>query len=145
MQTGETHTVREFCELAFAAVGTTVRWEGAGVAEKGVDAADASRTLIAVDAAYFRPTEVDLLLGDPTKAKAVLGWERKVSFPDLVAEMVKAECVQATACVCYFLTLIARLTTRYLNYCQASVSSLYFSRRTRTCSVVHVDSGHLSI
>jgi len=91
LATGETHTVKEFCEKAFAAIHVEIKWKGEGVEEKGVDAKDESRTLVAVDPAYFRPTEVDLLLGDPSKAKAVLGWERKVTFEELVKEMVQAD------------------------------------------------------
>jgi GDPmannose 4,6-dehydratase len=91
LATGETHTVREFLEKAFAAVGITIRWTGAGVEEKGVDAADASRTLVAIDPAYFRPTEVDLLLGSPAKAERELGWVAKTKFEALVREMVEAD------------------------------------------------------
>lgn len=69
LATNETHTVREFVEKAFAAVGTTIQWVGEGVDEKGVDAKDPARVLVAIDPAYFRPTEVDLLLGDAAKAK----------------------------------------------------------------------------
>jgi GDPmannose 4,6-dehydratase len=89
--TGETHTVKEFCEKAFAVVGIPVTWLGEGVEEKGVDSRDHSRVLVAVDAAYFRPTEVELLLGDPTKAKTILGWEPKIKFEDLCKEMVLAD------------------------------------------------------
>lgn len=92
LATGETHTVREFVERSFAAVGIVIKWVGTGVDEKGVDKADEARVLVAVDPAYFRPTEVDLLLGDPSKAKAVLKWERKVTFPELVEEMVRGAC-----------------------------------------------------
>jgi len=86
--TGETHTVKEFCERAFAVVGIPITWTGAGVEEKGVDSRDASRVLVAVDEAYFRPTEVDLLLGDPTKAREKLGWVPRTRFEELVREMV---------------------------------------------------------
>eukprot|EP00744_Colponema_vietnamica_P003476 GILI01005328.1.p1 GENE.GILI01005328.1~~GILI01005328.1.p1 ORF type:complete len:373 (+),score=139.87 GILI01005328.1:65-1183(+) len=85
--TGEYHTVREFCELAFGVVGVTISWQGSGVDEVGVD--QNGRILIRVDPAYFRPTEVDQLLGNPAKAKAKLGWKCKVSFPELVREMVE--------------------------------------------------------
>lgn len=93
LATGETHTVREFLEKAFAVVGTTLKWVGdrGSVEEKGVDAADESKVLVAIDPAYFRPTEVDLLLGDPAKAKAKLGWECKIKFEELVREMVLAD------------------------------------------------------
>jgi GDPmannose 4,6-dehydratase len=90
LATGETHSVREFVEAAFAEVGTTIRWEGSGVDEKGRDAEDGA-ILVEVDPRYFRPTEVDLLLGDPTKARATLGWAATTRFKDLVAEMVKAD------------------------------------------------------
>jgi GDPmannose 4,6-dehydratase len=93
LATGETHTVREFVERAFAVVGTTIKWVGpeGTVDEKGVDANDDTRVLVKIDPRYFRPTEVDLLLGDPTKAKNALGWSSSTSFPDLVKEMVEAD------------------------------------------------------
>ena len=90
LATGETHTVREFCELAFAAVGVTLAWAGAAEGETGADTATGV-VRIAVDAAYYRPTEVELLLGDPAKAKRELGWAATTSFPDLVKEMVAAD------------------------------------------------------
>jgi GDPmannose 4,6-dehydratase len=90
LATGEIHTVREFCEHAFARVGITLEFRGHGVAEVGVDSAT-GRVLISVDERYFRPTEVDLLLGDATKAKAVLGWEPRVGFQELVAMMVDGD------------------------------------------------------
>ena len=87
--TGEYHTVREFCTLAFQEVGITLRWEGEGVAEKGIDIATGC-VLVEVDPKYFRPAEVEQLLGDPTKAKTLLGWNpRKTSFPELVRIMVQ--------------------------------------------------------
>ena len=87
--TGEYHTVREFCTLAFKEVGIELHWEGKGVEEKGIDVAT-GKELVAVDPKYFRPAEVDQLLGDPTKAKTLLGWNpRKTSFPELVSIMVK--------------------------------------------------------
>jgi len=89
--TGETHMVREFVELAFAEVGIQIEWKGEGVDEKGIDASN-GRILVEVSPAYFRPTEVDLLLGDPTKAKTVLGWNpTKTSFKDLVKIMVASD------------------------------------------------------
>ena len=95
--TGETHSVREFVEAAFAAVDVTIKWTGptGTVDEIGVDAADESRELIKIDPRYFRPTEVDLLLGDPTKAKTQLGWEPKILFSALCKEMVEADIVEA--------------------------------------------------
>jgi GDPmannose 4,6-dehydratase len=90
LATGETHSVREFVELAFKEVGREIVWEGAGVDEVGRD----NRTgdvLVKIDARYFRPTEVDLLLGDPTKARTRLGWSHKTSFKELVTEMVASD------------------------------------------------------
>ena len=87
--TGEYHTVREFCTLAFKEVGIELRWEGKGVEEKGIDV-NTGRELVAVDPKYFRPADVEQLLGDPTKAKTMLGWNpRKTSFPELVKIMVQ--------------------------------------------------------
>ena len=87
--TGEMHTVREFATLAFKEVGIELRWEGEGVDEKGIDQAT-GKVLVEVDPKYFRPAEVEQLLGDPTKAKTLLGWNpRKTSFEDLVKIMVK--------------------------------------------------------
>ena len=87
--TGEYHTVREFCTLAFHEVGIELRWEGEGVDEKGIDQAT-GKVLVEVDPKYFRPAEVEQLLGDPTKARVKLGWNpRKTSFEDLVKIMVK--------------------------------------------------------
>ena len=87
--TGEYHTVRDFCTLAFKTLGVNLRWEGEGVNEKGIDVAT-GKVLVEVDPKYFRPAEVDQLLGDPTKAKTKLGWNpRKTSFEDLVKIMVE--------------------------------------------------------
>ena len=87
--TGEYHTVRDFCTLAFKTLGVNLRWEGEGVNEKGIDTAT-GKILVEVDPKYFRPAEVDQLLGDPTKAKTKLGWNpRKTSFEDLVKIMVE--------------------------------------------------------
>jgi GDPmannose 4,6-dehydratase len=93
LATGETHTVREFVEKAFAVVGTTVKWMGptGTIDEIGVDATDESRVLVKIDPRYFRPTEVDILLGNPTKAKEKIGWVAKTTFSDLVKEMVEAD------------------------------------------------------
>ena len=90
LATGETHTVREFVELAFGHVGRKIEWQGKGVEEKGVDAKSGT-VLVEIDPRYFRPTEVDFLLGDPSKAHARLGWKHKTSFPELVREMVDAD------------------------------------------------------
>ena len=86
--TGEMHTVREFCTLAFREAGIELRWEGKGVDEKGIDTRT-GQTLVEVDSKYFRPAEVEQLLGDPTKAKTLLGWNpRQTSFEELVRIMV---------------------------------------------------------
>jgi GDPmannose 4,6-dehydratase len=94
LATGEAHAVREFVENAFACIGRKIEWRGAGVAEQGVDTRD-GQILVEVDARYFRPTEVDALLGDPTKARTKLGWHHKVSFDALVREMVAADLSEA--------------------------------------------------
>lgn len=89
--TGETHTVREFATLAFKEVGIELEWQGEGVKEKGIDRST-GKVLVEVDPKYFRPTEVDLLLGDPTKAKNLLGWNpTKTSFEELVKIMVESD------------------------------------------------------
>jgi GDPmannose 4,6-dehydratase len=90
LATGETRSVREFVEAAFEQVGRRIVWRGTGVDEKGVDAAS-GQTLIEIDPRYFRPTEVDLLIGDATKARDRLGWRPTISFDTLVAEMVDAD------------------------------------------------------
>ncbi|MEF8805461.1 MULTISPECIES: GDP-mannose 4,6-dehydratase [Bacteroides] len=87
--TGEMHTVREFATLAFKEAGIELRWEGEGVNEKGIDVVT-GKTLVEVDPKYFRPSEVEQLLGDPTKAKTLLGWNPcKTSFEELVSIMVR--------------------------------------------------------
>jgi GDPmannose 4,6-dehydratase len=88
--TGETHTVREFIELAARVVGWDMVWEGEGVREKGRDRKTGA-VLIEIDPRFFRPAEVDLLLGNPAKAKHKLGWEPRVRFPELVEIMMKAD------------------------------------------------------
>ena len=88
--TGETKSVREFTELAFARVGRTIEWRGSGVDEEGIDATSGV-VLVSIDPRYFRPTEVNILLGDPTKAREKLGWTHKIGFSELVAEMVDAD------------------------------------------------------
>lgn len=86
--TGEMHTVREFCTLAFHYAGIKLRWEGEGINEQGID--EQGRVLVKVDSRFFRPTEVEQLLGDPTKAKTVLGWNpTKTTFEQLVRLMVE--------------------------------------------------------
>lgn len=93
LATGETHTVREFVEKAFLVAGITVKWKGpkGTVEEVGVDASNEDHVIVKIDARYFRPTEVDLLLGDPTKAKTKLGWVSKTPFDTLVKEMVESD------------------------------------------------------
>jgi GDPmannose 4,6-dehydratase len=90
LATGEAHSVREFVEKAFAQTGIHIEWTGLGVDETGIDARS-GRVLVKVDPRYFRPTEVDLLVGDASKARAKLGWQPRVSFDELVAEMVAAD------------------------------------------------------
>ena len=90
LASNETHTVREFVELAFAEVGIKIRWEGIGIEEKGYDRTT-GRLLVDIDKRFFRPAEVDLLWGDATKAEKELGWKRKVSFKELVSMMVKSD------------------------------------------------------
>ena len=92
LATGESHSVREFVERAFSHVGKTIVWRGTGTDEKGYDASS-NRVLVEVDPRYFRPTEVDLLVGDASKARTKLGWRHKVSFGTLVSEMVDADMV----------------------------------------------------
>src|SRR5690606_13949529 len=87
--TGETHSVREFCEVSFSHIGMPIKWEGEGVGERGVGPDD--RTLIEIDPRYFRPAEVDLLLGDASKAKRELHWQPKVTFAGLAKMMVDAD------------------------------------------------------
>lgn len=88
--TGETRTVREFVERAFAEVGIEIEWQGSGVEEKGIDRAT-GHVVVAVDPQFFRPTEVEMLLGNPSKAKEKLGWQPKTSFDELVKMMVQAD------------------------------------------------------
>jgi len=90
LATGEMHTVREFIEQAFAHVGRRIAWSGKGVDEVGTDAAS-GKALVRIDPHYFRPTEVDLLLGDPSKAARKLGWRHTTPFASLVTEMVDAD------------------------------------------------------
>jgi GDPmannose 4,6-dehydratase len=90
LATGETHAVRTFVEMAFEHIGRTIEWQGSGVDEKGVDATS-GEILVEIDPRYFRPTEVELLLGDPTKAKEKLGWTYTTPFADMVKEMVASD------------------------------------------------------
>ena len=90
LATGEKHSVREFVELAFAETGRHIEWQGKGVDETGRDA-ETGEVLVRIDPRYFRPTEVELLLGDPAKARRVLGWQHTTPFAELVAEMVASD------------------------------------------------------
>ena len=90
LATGETHSVREFVEESFEVLGEEIEWEGKGVKEKGI-LKSSGNVVVEIDARYFRPTEVEYLLGDPTKAKKELGWVPKVTFKDLVSIMVNAD------------------------------------------------------
>jgi len=90
LATGETHSVREFIELSFAHVGIEIAWKGKGRDEQGVDA-ESGKVLVEVDPRYFRPTEVDFLLGDPAKAKQQLGWSHTIGLKELVTEMMESD------------------------------------------------------
>ncbi|MBX4911582.1 MULTISPECIES: GDP-mannose 4,6-dehydratase [Rhizobium] len=90
LATGETHSVRAFVDKAFAKVGMPIDWRGTGVEEKGYDKSS-GRCVVEIDPAYFRPTEVDLLIGDPTKAHTKLGWKHETSLDQLVTEMVRED------------------------------------------------------
>ncbi len=92
ISTGEQHTVREFIELAAEELGIDIKWQGIGVNEKG---SWEDKVIVSIDARYFRPTEVETLLGDSTKAKEKLGWSPKITFVNLVKEMVKADLEEA--------------------------------------------------
>jgi GDPmannose 4,6-dehydratase len=87
--TGEVHSVREFCSLAFDLAGIPIKWQGEGLKEIGVDSA--GRTRVQIDSRYFRPTEVDVLLGDAGYAQQKLGWKPRVTFAELVRIMVEAD------------------------------------------------------
>lgn len=88
LATGEQHSVREFVELSFAEIGIKIIWSGEGIEEKGIDD-ESGKVLIEIDPRYFRPTETDPLLGDPTKARKILNWHHTTSFTQLIQEMVK--------------------------------------------------------
>lgn len=90
LATGETHSVRELVELAFAEVGRSIQWRGQGIDKTGIDR-KSGKTVVQIDPAYFRPTEVDILIGDASKARAKLGWKPKTSFANLVKDMVPAD------------------------------------------------------
>ncbi|MEQ8327935.1 MAG: GDP-mannose 4,6-dehydratase [Parvibaculum sp.] len=90
LATGEHHSVREFVELAFSETGRDIVWRGEGIEEIGFDAST-GETLVEVDPAFFRPTDISITIGDASKAQRVLGWRRRTSFPELVSEMVVAD------------------------------------------------------
>ncbi|KAJ8461786.1 hypothetical protein ONZ45_g18176 [Pleurotus djamor] len=98
LATGETHRVREFVNKSFATLNIQLKWEGTGVDEQAVDV-KTGKAVVKVDPRYFRPAEVDLLLGNPAKAERVLGWKRKVDFDSLVREMVEADLKAAKSLV----------------------------------------------
>ena len=88
--TGETHTVREFVEESCKVLDMEIEWKGEGLNEKGIDK-KTGKTIVEIDPQYFRPTEVELLLGDASKAKEILGWEAKTKFKDLVKVMIESD------------------------------------------------------
>ena len=90
LATGESHSVRELVQLAFAEVGRGIEWRGKGIEETGVDRTS-GKTVVRIDPIYFRPTEVDELIGDATKARQKLGWKPKTTFAELVKEMVAGD------------------------------------------------------
>jgi GDPmannose 4,6-dehydratase len=90
MATGITTSVRDFITMAFSEAGISLRWEGKGISEKGIDT-KSGKVLVEIDPRYFRPAEVELLIGDPSKAKKRLGWEPKVRLPELIKMMVKGD------------------------------------------------------
>jgi GDPmannose 4,6-dehydratase len=96
LATGETHSVREFVELAFSEIGITIEWVGSGTQERGL-CSKSGRDLVQIDPHYFRPTEVDVLLGDASKARKQLGWKPRVWFRDLVREMVASDVKRLSA------------------------------------------------
>jgi GDPmannose 4,6-dehydratase len=97
--TGQTHTVREFVEKAFNEIDITIAWQGEGINEVGVDT-KTGNVVVQIDPKYFRPTEVDLLLGDPKKAKKILGWQATTTFDELVKLMVASDCEKASRGLC---------------------------------------------
>jgi len=98
LATGETHRVREFVDKSFGRLGIELRWQGQGVDEEAIDV-KTGKALVKIDPRYFRPAEVELLLGNPNKAEKLLGWKRKVDFDSLVREMVDADLMAAKSLV----------------------------------------------
>jgi len=98
LATGETHPVREYVIKAFETVGIKLRWEGSGEEETAIDL-ETGKVVVRVDPRYFRPAEVDILLGNPAKAERLLGWKRRINFDTLVKEMVSADLKAAASLV----------------------------------------------
>jgi GDPmannose 4,6-dehydratase len=96
LATGEAYSVRQFVELSFAELGMTIAWKGSGLDEEGV-CEESGKTVVRIDPRYFRPTEVEFLLGDASKARKQLGWVPQHSFADLVHDMIEADLAQAKA------------------------------------------------
>jgi GDPmannose 4,6-dehydratase len=92
--TGQQHSVRELIETAAAGLDMSIRWEGRGVDEVGIEQ-ESGKVLVAVDSRYYRPTEVDTLLGDATKAREKLGWKPRISFKELIGEMIASDLKEA--------------------------------------------------
>jgi GDPmannose 4,6-dehydratase len=90
LATGKTHTIREFCELSFKEIGVTIRWKGVGINEVGIDDAT-GKEIIAIDSSYYRPTEVDLLVGDAKKASRLLNWTPKTNLNSIIKEMISSD------------------------------------------------------
>ena len=90
LATGKTHTIREFCELSFNEIGVTINWKGEGINEVGIDDAT-GKEIIAVDSSYYRPTEVDLLVGDAKKASKILNWTPKTNLKSIIKEMISSD------------------------------------------------------
>lgn len=90
LATGKTHTIREFCELSFNEIGVTINWKGEGINEVGIDDAT-GKEIIAVDSSYYRPTEVDLLVGDAKKASKLLNWTPKTNLKSIIKEMISSD------------------------------------------------------
>ena len=92
LATGRKISVRKFVELSFAEVGIKIEWKGKGINEKGIDV-ESGKTIIEIDKKYFRPAEVDMLIGDPSKAKKQLGWSAQITVEELIKEMVISDLV----------------------------------------------------
>ena len=126
LATGESHTVREFVELAFNEIGCLIEWKGSGLKEKGINK-KTRKTIIEVDSRYFRPNEVEHLCGDPTKANEQLGWSHKTSFTKLIKEMVKSDLKFPMIFFCCIKYIISK---RSFNKFFGSIPSLTISLRS---------------